>query len=211
MPPGTSSFVRREQTCVLRETGRDRGVPPFKLQSEYSPKGDQPQAIEALVQGLERGDRFQTLKGVTGSGKTFTMAAIIEQVQRPALVIAHNKTLAAQLCSEFREFFPITPWSFVSYYDYFSRRPTFHSATSTSRRTSINDEIDRPRHSATQAILDRRDDHRCLRLVHLWPGLPENYKAIVLKLRCGASYERDWVLAPGRYAVHAQPDDARAR
>jgi len=172
-------------------------VPPFKLKSEYSPKGDQPQAIEALVQGLERGDRFQTLKGVTGSGKTFTMAAIIERVQRPTLVIAHNKTLAAQLCSEFREFFPDNAVEyFVSYYDYYQPEAYIPQRDLyIEKDSSINDEIDRLRHSATQAILDRRDVIIVASVSCIYGlGSPENYKAIVLKLRCGASYERDWVL-----------------
>jgi excinuclease ABC subunit B len=131
----------------------------FVLKSDYTPQGDQPAAIDALVSGIERGDRFQTLLGVTGSGKTFTVANVIERVQRPTLVLAHNKTLAAQLCNEFREFFPGNAVEyFVSYYDYYQPEaylPT--SDTYIEKEAMINEEIDRLRHSATQALLTRRD------------------------------------------------------
>ena len=131
----------------------------FKLVSEYKPTGDQPQAIEALVNGIKRGDREQTLMGVTGSGKTFTMANIIEKVNKPTLVLAHNKTLAAQLCSEFKEFFPENAVEyFVSYYDYYQPEayvPT--TDTYIEKDSAVNEEIDKLRHSATAALSERRD------------------------------------------------------
>src|ERR1700730_16862803 len=131
----------------------------FKLTTEYTMQGDQPKAVAGLVDGLEKGHRYQTLLGVTGSGKTFTASCTIQQVQRPTLVIAHNKTLAAQLCSEFREFFPENAVEhFVSYYDYYQPEayiPQTH--TYSEKASSISDEIDRLRHSATQALLERRD------------------------------------------------------
>src|SRR5690554_1066779 len=131
----------------------------FRLKSEYRPQGDQPQAIERLVEGLNKGYRHQTLLGVTGSGKTFTMANVIARVQRPTLVIAHNKTLAAQLCSEFREFFPDNAVEyFVSYYDYYQPEAYIpQTDTYIEKDASINDEIDKLRHSATAALLERRD------------------------------------------------------
>ena len=131
----------------------------FKLVSPYKPTGDQPEAIDRLVEGLLRGDKEQTLLGVTGSGKTFTMANVIERVQRPTLVLAHNKTLAAQLCNEFREFFPDSAVEyFVSYYDYY--QPEAYIATTDTyieKDSAINDEIDKLRHSATSALSERRD------------------------------------------------------
>ncbi|MER3402516.1 MAG: excinuclease ABC subunit B [Armatimonadota bacterium] len=131
----------------------------FRLNPEYTPKGDQPQAIEKLARGLEAGYRFQTLLGATGTGKTFTMASVIARVQRPALIIAHNKTLAAQLCQEFRAFFPENAVQFfISYYDYYQPEAYVpQSDTYIEKIASINDEIDRLRHAATQAVLERRD------------------------------------------------------
>src|SRR5687768_1828448 len=131
----------------------------FQLTPNYTAKGDQPKAIAELCRGVRAGDRCQTLLGVTGSGKTFTMAGIIQEVQRPALVIAHNKTLAAQLCSEFREFFPENAVNyFVSYYDYYQPEAYIpQSDTYIEKDSAINDEIDRLRHAATQALLSRRD------------------------------------------------------
>ncbi|GBC93382.1 UvrABC system protein B [bacterium HR15] len=131
----------------------------FKLNSEFTPRGDQPQAIAKLVEGLRRGYDFQTLLGATGTGKTFTMAAVIAEVQRPALVIAHNKTLAAQLCQEFRAFFPENAVQyFISYYDYYQPEAYIpQTDTYIEKTASINDEIDRLRHAATQAVLERRD------------------------------------------------------
>ncbi|HVD37475.1 MAG TPA: DEAD/DEAH box helicase family protein, partial [Solirubrobacterales bacterium] len=134
-------------------------MPKFELNPAYSPTADQPKAIAGLAEGLREGERFQTLLGATGTGKTFTMAATIERVQRPALVIAHNKTLAAQLCNEFREFFPENAVEyFVSYYDYY--QPEAYVPAQDlyiEKDSSINDEIDRLRHSATAALLARRD------------------------------------------------------
>ena len=131
----------------------------FKLHAKYKPAGSQPEAIEALVRGLKEGKRHQVLLGVTGSGKTFTMANVIERMNRPTLVLAHNKTLAAQLCSEFREFFPENAVEFfVSYYDYYQPEAYVPGKDLyIEKDASINDEIDRLRHSATSALLERRD------------------------------------------------------
>ena len=131
----------------------------FKLVSDFRPTGDQPYAIEALEKGLRRGYREQTLLGVTGSGKTFTMANIIEREQRPTLVLAHNKTLAAQLCSEFKEFFPENAVEyFVSYYDYYQPEAYIpRTDTYIAKDADINDEIDKLRHAATRALFQRRD------------------------------------------------------
>jgi excinuclease ABC subunit B len=132
---------------------------PFKLVSDYKPTGDQPKAIEKLVGGLNKGEKHQTLLGATGTGKTFTMANIIQQVQRPTLVLAHNKTLAAQLCSEFQGFFPENAVSyFVSYYDYY--QPEAYMPTTDTyieKDASINEEIEKYRHAATYNLLTRRD------------------------------------------------------
>ena len=131
----------------------------FVLKAPYVAQGDQPQAIAALAEGFEKGLKAQTLLGVTGSGKTFTMASVIERVQRPTLVIAHNKTLAAQLCSEFKAFFPDSAVEyFVSYYDYYQPEAYIASTdTYIEKDSSVNDEIDRLRHSATAALQERRD------------------------------------------------------
>ncbi|MDE6722779.1 MAG: excinuclease ABC subunit UvrB [Eubacterium sp.] len=166
----------------------------FKLVSEYKPTGDQPQAIEALVNGIKRGDREQTLMGVTGSGKTFTMANIIEKVNKPTLVLAHNKTLAAQLCSEFKEFFPENAVEyFVSYYDYYQPEayvPT--TDTYIEKDSAINEEIDKLRHSATAALSERRDviivaSVSCIYSI----GDPIDYRNMVISLRSGMEYSRD--------------------
>src|SRR5918911_5111002 len=134
-------------------------MPPFRLDSVYSPTADQPQAIDALAEAIERGDRGVTLLGATGTGKTMTMAATIERVQRPALVIAHNKTLAAQLCNEFRTYFPQNAVEyFVSYYDYYQPEAYVPSKDLYIEKDSaINQEIDRLRHAATAAVFARRD------------------------------------------------------
>ena len=134
-------------------------MPQFHVVSEYSPSGDQPEAIETLVSGVRNGIEEQVLLGVTGSGKTYTMAKVIEQLGRPALVLAHNKTLAAQLCSEFREFFPDNAVEyFVSYYDYYQPEAYIpHTDTFIEKDASINDEIERLRHSATSSLFERRD------------------------------------------------------
>src|SRR3712207_6044630 len=134
-------------------------MPPFKVVSEFEPAGDQPRAIAALAEGIKRGDRCQTLLGITGSGKSATIAWTIEQVQKPTLVIAPNKSLAAQLANEFKEFFPHNRVEyFVSYYDYYQPEAYIPSSdTYIEKDSSINDEIDRLRHSATSALLTRRD------------------------------------------------------
>ena len=131
----------------------------FQLVSDYRPSGDQPEAITGLVNGVNWGLREQTLLGVTGSGKTFTMASVIEKLNRPTLVLAHNKTLAAQLCSEFREFFPNNAVEyFISYYDYYQPEAYIaHTDTYIEKDASVNEEIDRLRHSATSALFERRD------------------------------------------------------
>ena len=133
-------------------------VDQFELVSKYNPTGDQPEAIAKLVDGLRNGDREQTLLGVTGSGKTFTMANVIAQVNRPTLVLAHNKTLAAQLCTEFKSFFPHNAVEyFVSYYDYYQPEAYIPSTdTYIEKDSAINDEIDKLRHSATSALSERR-------------------------------------------------------
>ena len=169
----------------------------FKLISDYTPSGDQPQAIEKLANGLQWGRREQTLLGVTGSGKTFTMASIIAKVNRPTLVLAHNKTLAAQLCSEFREFFPENAVEyFISYYDYYQPEAYIaHTDTYIEKDASINEEIDRLRHSATSALNERRDvivvsSVSCLHGL----GDPIDYKSMVLSLRVGQERPLDEVL-----------------
>ena len=132
---------------------------PFKVVSPFEPAGDQPKAIDQLTDGINRGLKAQTLLGVTGSGKTFTMAKVIEKVQKPTLIIAHNKTLAAQLCNEFREFFPHNAVHyFVSYYDYYQPEAYVpQSDTYIEKDAAINEEIDRLRHAATSALFERRD------------------------------------------------------
>ena len=169
----------------------------FQLVSSYQPTGDQPEAIAALVKGLNRGDREQTLLGVTGSGKTFTMANIIAQVNRPTLVLAHNKTLAAQLCSEFREFFPHNAVEyFVSYYDYY--QPEAYIATTDTyieKDSAINDEIDKLRHSATSALSERRDVIIVASVSCIYSlGDPIDYRTMVISLRPGMEKSRDDLL-----------------
>lgn len=169
----------------------------FKLCSEYKPCGDQPQAIDKLVNGLNRGNKHQTLLGVTGSGKTFTMANVIERVQKPTLVIAHNKTLAAQLCSEFKEFFPDNAVEyFVSYYDYYQPEAYIPSTdTYIEKDASINDEIDRLRHSATASLLERRDVIIVASVSCIYGlGDPEDYTELMLSLRTGMQRDRDDII-----------------
>ncbi|MBE6872067.1 MAG: excinuclease ABC subunit UvrB [Ruminococcaceae bacterium] len=169
----------------------------FVLHSTYKPTGDQPTAIENLVKGLERGDKEQSLLGVTGSGKTFTMANIIAQVNRPTLVLAHNKTLAAQLCSEFREFFPENSVEyFVSYYDYYQPEAYIpQSDTYIEKDMQINDEIDRLRHSATSSLGERRDVIIVSSVSCIYSlGDPIDYKSMVISLRPGMTRERDEVI-----------------
>ena len=166
----------------------------FELVSSYQPTGDQPQAIETLVKGVERGDRCQTLLGVTGSGKTFTMANVIAKCNRPTLVLAHNKTLAAQLCTEFRSFFPNNAVEyFVSYYDYYQPEAYIPSTdTYIEKDSAINDEIDRLRHSATAALSERRDVIIVASVSCIYSlGDPIDYRSMVISLRPGMQMERD--------------------
>jgi len=169
----------------------------FKLMSEYSPQGDQPQAIEKLSSGVRQNLREQTLLGVTGSGKTFTMANIIQEVQKPTLVIAHNKTLAAQLCSEFKQFFPQNAVEyFVSYYDYYQPEAYLpHTDTYIEKDASINDEIDRLRHSATSALLERRDVIIVASVSCIYGlGDPEDYLGMIVSLKKGETRNRNEIL-----------------
>ena len=166
----------------------------FKLVSDYRPGGDQPQAIKEMVQGLRDGKRFQTLLGATGTGKTYSIANVIQEVQRPALVMAHNKTLAAQLCSEFRDFFPHNAVEyFVSYYDYYQPEAYIPSTdTFIEKDSQINDEINRLRHASTQAILERRDVIVVASVSCIYGlGSPEEYQRIILHLQRGESYDRE--------------------
>lgn len=169
----------------------------FELHSEYKPTGDQPDAIRMLSGGVSRGDKEQTLLGVTGSGKTFTMANIIANVNKPTLVLAHNKTLAAQLCSEFREFFPNNAVEFfVSYYDYYQPEAYIPSTDAYIEKDSaINDEIDRLRHSATAALAERRDVIIVSSVSCIYSlGSPEDYRTNTLSLRQGQEISRDTVI-----------------
>ena len=172
-------------------------MPQFKVHSEYSPAGDQPQAIEKLAQGVDLGLREQVLKGVTGSGKTYTMAKVIEQVQRPTLVLAHNKTLAAQLCEEFREFFPENAVEyFVSYYDYYQPEAYIpHTDTYIEKDASTNEEIDRLRLSATCALLERRDVIVVSSVSCIYGlGEPDDFARMMISLRTGMTMDRDELL-----------------
>ena len=169
----------------------------FRLKSSYQPRGDQPQAIEKLVEGVQKGERNQVLLGVTGSGKTFTMANIIERLQRPTLVIAHNKTLAAQLAGEFREFFPDSAVGyFVSYYDYYQPEAYIPSTdTFIEKDASINQEIDRMRHSATSWLSERRDVIIVASVSCIYGmGDPEEYRGLSVSLREGQIIDRDELL-----------------
>ena len=171
---------------------------PFKLKSDYNPAGDQPQAIEQLVKGLKTSPSKQTLLGVTGSGKTYTIANVIQQVQKPTLVLAHNKTLAAQLYNEFKAFFPENAVGyFVSYYDYY--QPEAYLAqtdTYIEKDASINDEIDKMRHSATHALFERRDVIIVASVSCIYGlGSPEAYQGMLLFLECGKPMERDHALS----------------
>ena len=176
----------------------------FKFHSDYKPTGDQPQAIEYLSKGIEEGKKFQTLLGVTGSGKTFTMANIIEKVNRPTLILAHNKTLAAQLCSEFKEFFPNNAVEyFVSYYDYYQPEAYVPSSdTYIAKDSARNDEIDKLRLSATSALSERNDvivvsSVSCIYGI----GSPKDYMEMIISLRPGMEKDRDDVITPTRYMV----------
>ncbi|WP_300274511.1 excinuclease ABC subunit UvrB [uncultured Oscillibacter sp.] len=172
-------------------------MPKFEVVSEYKPSGDQPQAIAKLAEGIENGLKEQVLLGVTGSGKTFTMAKVIEQVQRPTLVLAHNKTLAAQLCAEFKEFFPNNAVEyFVSYYDYYQPEAYIpHTDTYIAKDASTNDEIDRLRLSATCALLERRDVIVVSSVSCIYGlGEPDDFANLVVSLRVGAEWDRDELL-----------------
>ena len=172
-------------------------MPDFHVVSSYVPSGDQPEAIDALASGLERGIAEQTLLGVTGSGKTYTMAKVIERIQRPTLVLAHNKTLAAQLCSEFREFFPENAVEyFVSYYDYYQPEAYIPTTdTYIEKDSSINDEIERLRHSATSSLSERRDVVVVSSVSCIYGlGDPIDYANMVISLRPGQQKERDELL-----------------
>ena len=169
----------------------------FKLHSEYKPTGDQPQAIEYLSNGIKEGKKFQTLLGVTGSGKTFTMANIIEKVQRPTLVLAHNKTLAGQLYSEFKEFFPENNVEyFVSYYDYYQPEAYIpQSDTYIEKDSSVNDEIDKLRHSATASLFETRDTIIVASVSCIYGlGSPVDYQNMMVSLRPGQEKDRDEVI-----------------
>ena len=179
------------------KTGGLGGGKPFKVVAPFGPTGDQPDAIDKLVEGLNEGQWAQTLLGATGTGKTFTMAKVIEKVQKPTLVIAHNKTLAAQLASEFKEFFPDNEVGyFVSYYDYY--QPEAYIAqtdTYIEKDASINDEIDKLRHSATMALFERRDVIIVASVSCIYGlGSPEEYSSQVLSLRKGQTYSREDIL-----------------
>lgn len=172
----------------------DLFVDCFVLHSEYEPTGDQPQAIDALVKGFKEGNQFQTLLGVTGSGKTFTMANIIEKLQKPTLIIAHNKTLAAQLYSEFKEFFPENAVEyFVSYYDYYQPEAYVPSTdTYIEKDSAVNDEIDKLRHSATAALMERKDVIIIASVSCIYGlGSPEFYQNMTMSLRPGMEKDRD--------------------
>lgn len=180
----------------MRKSGED--MDKFVLKSQYKPTGDQPEAIEKLVNGLKRGDKEQVLLGVTGSGKTFTMANIIEQINRPTLVLAHNKTLAAQLCTEFKEFFPDNAVEyFVSYYDYYQPEAYIPgSDTYIEKDSAINDEIDKLRHSATCALSERRDVIIVASVSCIYSlGNPIDYRSMVISLRQGMEKSRDELIA----------------
>ena len=169
----------------------------FKLHSKYQPTGDQPQAIEKIANGFKKGMKFQTLIGVTGSGKTFTMANVIQKLQKPTLVIAHNKTLAAQLYNEFKEFFPENAVEyFVSYYDYYQPEAYMPSTdTYIEKDSAVNDEIDKLRYSATASLIERKDVLIVASVSCIYGlGDPSDYKELMLSLRPGMIKDRDEVL-----------------
>ena len=186
----------------------------FKIVSKYVPAGDQPTAIKGLVEGLKAGDKYQTLLGATATGKTFSIANVIEAVQRPTLVIAHNKTLVAQLCSEFREFFPNNAVEyFVSYFDYYQPEAYIPSTdTFIEKDSQVNDEIDRLRHAATQAVLERRDVIIVASVSCIYGlGSPQNYKENVVWFNVGQIYDRDEILKRLTSMQFARNDVALAR
>ena len=169
----------------------------FVLHAPYQPTGDQPEAIAELVKGIQNGEHEQTLLGVTGSGKTFTIANVIAQVNKPTLVLAHNKILAAQLCSEFKEFFPENAVEyFVSYYDYYQPEAYVPSTDSyIEKDSSINDDIDKLRHSATTALAERRDVIIVASVSCIYSlGSPEEYRSMVVSVRKGMEKPREVLL-----------------
>jgi excinuclease ABC subunit B len=189
-------------------------MPRFKLDSAFTPTADQPRAIEALAEGVRAGERFQTLLGATGTGKTMTMAGVIEAVERPTLVIAHNKTLAAQLCNEFRTFFPDNAVEyFVSYYDYYQPEAYVPSKDLYIEKDSaINQEIDRLRHAATAAVFARRDVVVVASVSSIFGlGSPETYELNMQILKRGEQIDRDQLLRKLVSIQYARNDTALAR
>src|SRR3954463_1669538 len=189
-------------------------MPPFKLDAVYSPTADQPNAIAKLAEGIERGDRGLTLLGATGTGKTMTMAATIEAVQRPALIMAHNKTLAAQLCNEFRTFFPENAVEyFVSYYDYY--QPEAYVASRDlyiEKDSSLNEENARLRHAATSALFGRRDVLIVASVSAIFGlGSPETYELNTITLVRGGEHDRDELLAKLVSIQYTRNDTALGR
>src|SRR3989338_8559744 len=172
-------------------------MPKFQLKSSFRPAGDEPKAIEGLLKSLKAGNRYQTLLRVTGSGKTYTMACTIEKIQKPTLIISHNKTLAAQLASEFQQFFPDNAVHyFVSYYDYYQPEAYIpRSDTYIEKETQINEEIDRLRNAATMSLLTRKDVLIVASVSCIYGlGNPSNYLELSLPLEVGESYKRDKLL-----------------
>lgn len=182
---------------MKHNTYNHEGGQPFKVEAPFIPTGDQPGAIASLTEGIERGEWAQVLLGATGTGKTFTMAKVIEAVQKPTLIIAHNKTLAAQLASEFKSFFPNNAVEyFVSYYDFYQPEAYIPSSdTYIEKDASINDEIDKLRHSATMSLFERRDVIIVASVSCIYGlGDPEDYSDLVLSLRLGQTKSRDEIL-----------------
>src|SRR5436189_10170 len=172
-------------------------MPPFKVVAEFEPQGDQPSAVDGLAEGVVRGEDYQTLLGITGSGKTFTIAHLIEKVQRPTLVISPNKSLAAQLANEFKRFFPDNSVEyFVSYYDYYQPEAYVpQTDTYIEKDSSVNDEIERLRHSATAALLTRRDVLIVASVSCIYGlGSPEEYMGRILRVHKGVALEMDWAI-----------------
>jgi len=197
LPKAYKAFIQKATVLPFSKEGKFMDYKPFKLVSPYKPTGDQPQAIQGLVDGLNRGLEKQTLLGVTGSGKTFTMANVIAQVNRPTLVLAHNKTLAAQLCSEFKEFFPENAVEyFVSYYDYYQPEAYIPGKDVYIEKDAlVNDEIDKLRHSATSALFERRDVIIVASVSCIYSlGDPAEYKGLMVDIRVGLQMERNELL-----------------
>src|SRR5512146_1097377 len=187
-------------------------MPDFKLVSDYQPRGDQERAIDALGRGIFDGDKHQVLLGVTGSGKTFTMAKLVEQVNTPALVLAHNKTLAAQLYQEFKTFFPHNAVEyFVSYYDYYQPEAYIPAAdTYIEKEATINDELDKLRMSATRSLFDRRDVIVVASVSCIYGlGSPEAYYGMLLMLEKGQTISRDAILRKLVEILYERSEDLR--